>query len=132
MNKFQKRVQKVSRSSENAVIIGKGFGHLHEILEIFNTVFVLGGEKPEIKAKNLVYKESYQNLNNITLISTIFFDLDDITKLEDFKNFWQRNESVVIIEGDDPIGREFSKSLYDSGWACTSLQGFFHVWERIK
>lgn len=132
MTKFQKRVQKVSRPNESAVVIGSGFGHLTEILEIFNTVFVLGGEKPEIKSKNLVYKESYQNLNNITLISAIFFDLKDIDKLEDFKTFWQRNNSVVIIEGDDPIGREFSKSLYDSQWGCTSLQGFFHVWEQMK
>jgi len=132
MDKFQKRVQKISRPNENAVVIGSGFGRLEDILKIFNTVFVLGGPMPEIKAKNLVYKESYQNLNNITLISAIFFDLNDIGKLEDFKSFWQRNDSVIIIEGDEPIGREFSKSLYDTGWGCTSLQGFFHVWEKIK
>ncbi len=132
MNKFQKRVQKISRPHENAVVVGDGFGYLPDILEIFNTVFILGGEKPELKAKNLVYKESYQNLNNITSVSAMFFNLKDIDKLDEFKSFWQRNDSVVIIEGDSPIEREFSKSLYATQWGCTSLQGFFHVWERLK
>jgi hypothetical protein len=48
------------------------------------------------------------------------------------KDFWQRNNSKVIIEGDEPIGREFSKPLYDTGWGCTSKQRVFHVWEKLK
>jgi len=132
MDKFQKRVKKISRPNENAVVIGDGFGNLGKILEIFDTVFLIGGQYPAIKAKNLVYKESYHNLHNLTLISAIFFDLKTLDQLEELKTLWQRNNSVVIIEGDDPIGRELSKALYDTGWSCTSLQGFFHVWEKIK
>lgn len=132
MNKFQKRIQKISKSHENAVVIGDAFGNLEDLLNIYRTVFVLGGVRPEIKSKNLVYKESYQNLNNITLVSAIFFNLIDLDKLEEFKHFWQKNDSVVIIEGEEPISREFSKPLYSTGWGCTSLQGSFHVWEKIK
>jgi hypothetical protein len=79
-----------------------------------------------------VYKENFHNLNAITEVSAIFFDLNRLDQFEMVKDFWQRNNSKVIIEGDEPIGREFSKPLYDTGWGCTSKQGLFHVWEKLK
>jgi hypothetical protein len=132
MNKLQKRLRKLDKTQGNAVVIGCAFGYLENILEIYNTVFVIDENLPTVKAKNLVYKENFDNLNAITEVSAIFFDLNRLDRFETVKDFWQRNNSKVIIEGDDPIGREFSKPLYDTGWGCTSKQGLFHVWEKLK
>jgi hypothetical protein len=132
MNKFQKRLRKLDKTQGNAVIIGGAFGYLETILEIYATVFVIDKNFPTVKAKNLVYKENFDNLNAITEVGSIFFDLDRLDQFETVKDFWQRNKSKVIIEGDEPIGREFSKPLYDTGWGCTSKQGSFHVWEKLK
>ena len=132
MNKFQKRLSKLDKNQVNAVVIGSAFGYLENILEIYATVFVIDENLPTVKAKNLVYKENFDNLNAITEVSAIFFDLNRLDRFETVKDFWQRNNSKVIIEGDDPIGREFSKPLYDTGWGCTSKQGLFHVWEKLK
>jgi hypothetical protein len=95
-------------------------------------VFVINEILPTVKAKNLVYREDFHNLNAITEVSVIFFDLNQLDQFEMVKDFWQRNNSKIIIEGDDPIVREFSKPLYDTGWGCTSKQGLFHVWEKLK
>jgi hypothetical protein len=132
MNKLQKRLRKLDKNQVNAVVIGNAFGNLENILEIYNTVFVIDENSPAIKAKNLVYRENFHNLNSITEVSAIFFDLSRLDQFEMVKHFWQRNNSKVIIEGDEPIGREFSKPLYDTGWGCTSKQGSFHVWEKLK
>lgn len=132
MDKFEKRLRKLSKHANNAVVVGKAFGTLEKILSIYKTTFVIGVDTPPIKAKNLVYRENFQNLNSITEIGAIFFDRDTILHLDSLKDLWQRNNAVVIIEGNDPIERTFSKSLYDTGWGCTSLQGLFHVWEKIK
>jgi len=132
MNKLQKRLRKLDKTQNNAVVIGTAFGYLENILEIYNTVFVIDKILPTVKAKNLVYKENFDNLNAITEVSAIFFDLTQLNQFEMVKDFWQRNDSKVIIEGDEPIGREFSKPLYDTGWGCTSKQGLFHVWEKLK
>jgi hypothetical protein len=132
MNKFQKRLRKLNKNQGNAVVIGTAFGNLENILEIYNTVFVIDENFSTVKAKNLVYKENFDNLNAITEVNAIFFDLSRIDRFEMVKEFWQRNNSKVIIEGDEPIGREFSKPLYDTGWGCTSKQGLFHVWEKLK
>jgi hypothetical protein len=132
MNKLQKRLRKLDKTQANAVVIGTAFGNLENILEIYNTVFVINEILPTVKAKNLVYREDFHNLNAITEVSAIFFDLTQLDQFEMVKDFWQRNNSKIIIEGDDPIGREFSKPLYDTGWGCTSKQGLFHVWEKLK
>jgi hypothetical protein len=132
MNKFQKRLRKLDKNQINAVVVGTAFGNLENILEIYNTVFVINENLPTVKAKNLVYREDFHNLNAITEVSAIFFDLNQLDRFEMVKDFWQRNNSKVIIEGDEPIGREFSKPLYDTGWGCTSKQGLFHIWEKLK
>ena len=132
MNKFQKRLCKLDKNQVNAVVIGCAFGNLENILEIYATVFVIDDKLPTVKAKNLVYREDFYNLNAITEVGAIFFDLSRLDQFEMVKDFWQRNKSKVIIEGDEPIGREFSKPLYDTGWGCTSKQGLFHVWEKLK
>ena len=132
MNKFQKRLRKLDKTQVNAIVIGTAFGNLENILGIYATVFVIDENFPTVKAKNLVYKENFHNLNAITEVGAIFFDLSRLDQFEMVKDFWQRNKSKVIIEGDEPIGREFSKPLYDTGWGCTSKQGLFHVWEKLK
>ena len=132
MSKFIKRVQKSSGRTENALVIGTGFGHLQEILEIYKNVFLINDTMPEIKSKNLIYREKFNNLVQFSDINAIFVDLNKVDKLPELKDFWQRNKSVVLIEGNDPIGRDKSLDLFNTKWGCTSLQGDFHVWEEIK
>jgi urate oxidase len=131
MDKFEKRLKKLSNSYNNALVLGSAFGYLEKILSIYSTVFVIN-QVPAIKAKNLIYRENFDHLNNIIQVSAVFFDLNNLQYLDDLKDCWQKNNSIVVIEGNEPIGREFSKPLYESGWRCTSLQGFFHVWEKLK
>lgn len=132
MDKFQKRVSKLSKKLENCLVIGRGFGNLEKMTEIFETVFVIDSQRPEVKARNLVYIEKMDNLSPLVSITAIFFDLDTVSELDKYSEVWFRCRSLVLIEGNDPIGRDKSQSLYRLGYECTSLQEFFHVWEPKK
>ena len=132
MNKFQKRLSKISRKHTNALVIGKAFGYLTDIINIYASVFVINENVDGLKAKNLIYRENIDRLSNITDIGAIFLDLNDLDKLESLMAVWQTHNSVVFVEGESVISREFSLPLYQSGWRCTSLQGVFHVWEQQK
>ncbi len=129
MNKFQKRVKKLCKDPENCLVVGKGFGFLSEISEIYNTVFVIDDERPSLKLKNLVYRENSEDLVHITDISVIFFDLATTNRLNEFMNLAFKWKSVVVIEGNDPIGRDLSGPLYQTGYQCRDLQGHFHIWK---
>lgn len=132
MNKFQKRLGKLSRKNTNALVMGKAFGYLIDIVGIYASVFVIDEYATEFKAKNLIYRESVDRLSNITDIGAIFLDLNELEKLGSVMTVWQKHSSKIFIEGGLAISREFSQPLYHSGWRCTSLQGAFHVWEQQK
>lgn len=132
MSKFSKRVKKLFDVHTSCLVIGQGFGFLSEILEIFDTVFVISDKKPEIKHKKLVYRESVDNLTDLYEIQAVFFDLDQLDKLIYMPVVWTKNRPIVIIEGNDPIQITESKPLYDNGFRCVELLGFFHLWKKQK
>ena len=132
MNKFQKRLKKISNNAENCLVVGQGFGHLKELTELYNTVFVIDQVRPELKAKNLVFRDNFTDTSYMSGVSAVFFDLASVGRLEISSPIWIRCKSFVIIEGDDPIERQFSAPLYRAGWLCTSRQGYFHAWGPKK
>lgn len=129
MTKFQKRLSKLTRQPLNCLVMGHGFGLLQDISQIYKTVFVIDKRRPDLKVKNLVYRENADDLSCMTELSVIFFDLSATDKLSSIVNLAARCNSLVIIEGNDPIGREISGPLYHYNYHCTSLQNLFHVWE---
>ena len=132
MNKIKKRLSKLSKNKNNALVIGTAFGQLEQLLDLYSTIFVVNESGTELKARNLIYRQSIERLDSIVNVGAVFFDITHICKLESLQTFWKKNNSLIFIEGGDPLPRDLSKPLYDSGWRCTSLQGAFHVWEQQK
>lgn len=130
MSKFLKRVQKLVDAHTGCLVVGNGFGHLSEILEAFETVFVVAEKQPEIKHRRLVYRENCDNLSDLHGIQAVFFDLDQLDKLVYMPVVWTKNRTIVLIEGNDPLERIHSKPLHDHGFLCVELLGFFHMWKK--
>jgi hypothetical protein len=130
MNKFKKRLTKIIGKPQNAVVVGQGFGQLANILETFNTVFIFSWNQPNLRAKNLVFRENFNDLNPLHDISAIFIDLDQTQHLENMAQIWHKNKCTVLIEGNDPIGRNLSGPLYQDHFRCVDQQGIYHVWKQ--
>ena len=132
MNKAQKRLHKLSRDHAHALVLGSAFGILDQIVEIYDTVFVVSADQPAVRAKNLVYKETFVKLDHIQNIASIFIDHSELCNLDKVEVLWKKYNSKIFVEGGVRIDNTIAKPLYDSGWACTSLQGSFHVWEHYR
>ena len=132
MTKYQKRLHKLSRNNAHALVLGSAFGILDQVVEIYDTVFVVSADQPPVRAKNLVYKETFVKLDHIQNIASIFIDYTELCNLDKVEALWKKHNSIIFIEGDVRIDNAVAKPLYDSGWACTSLQGIFHVWEHYR
>ena len=128
MNKIKKRLSKLSKNKNNALVIGTAFGQLEQLLDLYSTIFVVNESGTELKARNLIYRQSIERLDSIVNVGAVFFDITHIYKLESLQTFWKKNNSLIFIEGGDPLPRDLSKPLYDSGWRCTCLHGIFHLW----
>jgi hypothetical protein len=79
-----------------------------------------------------VYRENFDNLSQISEVSVILFDLAEVDRLEQVSPIWHRTKAAVVIEGNEPIDRKLSTSLYASSYECTGLHGLFHIWELKK
>jgi hypothetical protein len=131
MSKFKKRVFKSGGSPLNALVVGTGFGRLEEITEMFKTVFVIADEYPEIRLKNVIFREDAFRLDLLSDVKSVFIDLDRVDYIENLEVILQRHTPDVFIEGNDVIDRDKSKLLWKIGYRAVDQQGLFHTWKRI-
>ena len=103
MSKFEKKLLKSGVKFSNAIVIGTGFGYLVDILNIFKTVFVFDEVRPDLKFKNLVYRENYLDLGDFSDISMIFIDLSHLDKLSVLPPVMNRFQPPIAIEGNDVV-----------------------------
>ena len=81
MNKIKKRLSKLSKNADNALVIGAAFGQLEQLLDLYSTIFVVNEDNTELKAKNLIYRQSIDRLDSIVNVRAVFFDIKHISKL---------------------------------------------------
>jgi len=130
MAKFNKRVSKLSKNPlQNALVVGEGFGYMSNILEMFNSVFVIDENFPRVRARNLIYKENYNDLHLLVDVTHIFVDLKKVLDINLITPVFTRWKSFVVIEGIEIPNKEITHSLLHNGWKCYKLDGIFHAWE---
>lgn len=132
MNKFGKRIQKIGCTIENCLVVGLGYGKLQDICEAFNTVFIINDSRPNIKLKNLIFRENFDHLGQLGEISAIFFDRDRIENLKYTIPIWLKDKPLIIIEGEKTIEREFSKDLYEFNYQSILEAEIHHIWKKEK
>ncbi len=132
MNKFAKRLRKQVKHPENGIVIGRGFGMMPEIAEVFNTVFHFSFGESVFKAKNVVPRINLEDVSVLSDISMILIDLNQLHHLEKMLPVWSKYHPLVLIEGNDVIGRDLSGLLYNNHYRCVEQQGFYHVWKKMQ
>ena len=129
MNKFQNKIAKLSKNYHNVIVAGSAFGSIQDLLEICDTVFVVADKPPSIKAKNLVYRQSFSGSEHLPTIDFLFFDLSTTHLLEQAIPAMGKHRPLVLIEGANVIGRDISGPLYNSHYNAVHQDKHFHVWK---
>jgi hypothetical protein len=122
MSKFAKRLRKTLGRLENCLVVGHGFGKMEDLFEIFNTVFL-------IKSKKLIYRENYDDLNQISELSVIFFDVDQIKEFKSVLPLVYKFKPYVIVEGSDIRDRNYFKDLYENRYQAIEIHSTHHLWK---
>jgi len=132
MSKFAKKIKKYIGENKNVLVVGRAFGHLESLKDIFNTVFVVNNFEDRLKYKNFVYRENFDSIVDIGNVAVILVDIEQIKSLESMPTYWTKYKPIVLIEGNDPIDRTKSSYLYKYGYRCVEQLGFCHVWKRYE
>ena len=130
MAKFQKRLRKMSVNSTNALVIGHGFGKIEDIVQTFNSVFITSYDNTDFKSKNLIYRETINDLSTMIEIGAVFIDLKNLNKLPEVMPMIRKYRSPVLIEGRDMISKEIAQPLIDFGYRPTDQSDSFYVWKQ--
>lgn len=131
MSKFAKRISKSLKVQGNALVVGDGFGFLKDILILFPSVFVVLNEKEKLKAKNIVYRDTLENLHLLPDLNVVFFDFRLKHRLDEFENIMIHNRPIFLVEGDELLSRDWTKKFYQLGYRAIDQQGYFHQWKKI-
>ena len=128
MNKFQKRLSKnMKKSPIHCVVVGNGFRHIDDFLELFNTVFLLESTL-DMKAINLISREETQGVFNLSDVGAVFLDYDKKHMIDSLSPLLSKQNPDVFIEKDDVIEREYSKVLYQLRYRAIAQLGGYHQW----
>lgn len=131
MNKFAKRIRKNLGSVDNALVLGQAFGRLENFLSIFNTIFLIDENLPQIKSRNLVYREDFQDFGAVCNITAVIVDLNRLKNLDKSISVMSRYKPVYIIEGSEVVDQELARSLLSNGYVPVERQDLYHIW-KIK
>jgi hypothetical protein len=131
MSKVLKRLRKHGIDNSSALVIGQAFGYLHELHNVFDTVFVISEIFDQPKFKNFIYRKDFENINDIGTISVILVDLESLDKLKLMSTYWPRYNPVILVEGNYPTDRPKFDYIYSWGYRCVDQLGFCHAWKKI-
>lgn len=132
MTKFIKRLKKVTKEFDTALVVGTAFGNLNDLLDHFNTVFVIADSHPDIKAKNLVYRNFKSDINVLPGISVFFIDTEYNTIMSHYTHVLTKSKPMLVIGDSDHLDREHIRPLLAHGYKRISKQYDYHYWKVTR
>lgn len=131
MSKFAKRISKLVKFPRNALIIGTGMGMLEEILETFDTVFVVGVNRSPTKRKNLIFRERIETALPLPDIDVIFTDVEQAENLIKLHPVWNKFNSVIFFSTEQDLSKDIQKTLKNYRYQPIDVYKNYHIW-KIK
>ncbi len=133
MNKFTKRIVKSTKNQSVCLVVGTAFGNLEELANVFDTVFLHTNDRSSaLKKKNIVFLEILDTHTDISLVSTIFMDMDYISKLPDLRSMMTKYSPTIMIGSGEFIDKTWNKFLNDHRYQIVELFKDYQIWKMKK
>ena len=132
MTKFSKRIKKINRRARNLLVIGTAFGNLEELLDSFDTVFVVSSNPPIIKKRNLIYRENYNDIHTLTDVDIIIVDFDHNNFIPELTQVWRRTNPAIVVQGPDLISKDIQKMLKSDHYNIVEVVYGYYLWKNKK
>jgi len=132
MTKFAKKVTKAVKHTNNAIVIGRGFGYFDELIETFKTVFVLSDGVNETKGRNIVYREEFSDIKQLPYIDAVFVDNEQLENMKKLENLLQQTSLTLYIGTDHFLHPEYSTFLGNKKYEVVEITKSYQVWKSKK
>ena len=132
MNKFIKRISKSKKNIRNILVVGTGWEKLPNLCDGFASVFVISTGPQDFRRKNLIYKESFDQVETLPDIDAIVIDRDQDIHVSKLLSLLNKYQSVILVQGVELFSKPEYKFLKTHGYAVTEMFGDSHLWKKIN
>ena len=132
MNKFIKRISKSKKNIRNILVVGTGWEKLPNLCDVYPSVFIISTGPQEIRIKNLIYKESFDQIETLPDIDAIVIDRDQDIHVSKLLPLLNKYQSVILVQGVELFAKTEYKFLKTYGYAVTEMFGDSHLWKKIN
>lgn len=132
MPKFSRRIYKFLKNPRNVLVLGTGFGFLEEICDNFSSVFIISTLSEPYRKKNLIYRESFDNLEHLPDIDVIVMDKNQYIHLENLRPILNRYHPLIFVESNEIFEKNEYKLLKGFGFSVTEMFKGYHMWKFLK
>ncbi len=130
MAKFIKRLKKSGlKHLRNIAVLGTGFGHMDQLLEEADNVFVLTSTFGALRKRNLIYRENFENITIYPEIDLVLVDRKYIGSLESLRHILTRFNPPIYIQGEEYLGKEESRPIGLIGYKCVEISDGKQIWK---
>lgn len=134
MTALHKKINKLIKPQNYAVVLGENAELVLEMSKIFRTVFVYFDTKKNIKEKNVIYRNILENNEKISEVEAII--LADLNLADQMKNlqfvFLKEKPTVIIYSGDLPKESICNWLANELGYRITHQEKKMYLWTREK
>ena len=132
MNKFIKRISKSKKNIRNILVVGTGWEKLPNLCDVFPSVFIISTGPQDFRRKNLIYKESFDQIETLPDIDAIVIDRDQDMHVSKLLPLLNKYQSVILVQGIELFAKPEYKFLKTHGYAVVEMFGDSHLWKKIN
>jgi hypothetical protein len=132
MNKFIKRISKSKKNIRNILVVGTGWEKLSNLCDVYPSVFIISTGPQDFRRKNLIYKESFDQIETLPDIDAIVMDRDQEVHVSKLLPLLNKYQSVILVQGVELFAKTEYKFLKTYGYAVTEMFGDSHLWKKIN
>lgn len=132
MSKFLKRIEPLVSKYESAVVLGRDFVNIPDLLGGFNTVFVFDTQRTEFKGKNLVPRIGFSDTKSLPNFSLLVIDEPCLWEIGNFTPIASNNRAGIVLVHGEPIGKKILKHLWNYNYECVGNHKNLNFWKKAS
>lgn len=130
MADLSKRIRKILKKPKNAVVMGAAMGNIDNLCELFSSIFIINGTIEGLRRKNIIYRENFQDLENIPEIDFVFVDRSRIDDIYELRSLIKRQQPYVLTEDTLAIQKAHTKFFREYQYQVVEITKNFYIWKN--
>ncbi len=132
MSKFLKRISPIISNQEVAIVAGRNFVNIPDLIEHFHTVFVYDTERPEIRARNLIPKIGFTDVRTLPTFNLLIIDEPCLWEIGNFTPLASIHRAGIVLVHHTPVGKKILKHLWQHNYENVEDHKSLHFWKKAN